>query len=116
MVKSPYEKLYFPHNKQMKKYQCYPKFVFDYQTRIREALKRILDNNPYVNKILSENQKEKKCEHEDVKLIGAIANTHLCFECGGVLVSNEIEILGQYYEIGAFCRNEKCKRFLILVA
>jgi len=58
---------------------------------------------------------EKKCGHEDLKLIGAIINTHLCFECGNNLVSNEVEILNQYYEIGGFCDKKECKRYLILV-
>lgn len=60
-------------------------------------------------------QRHTCCEHKDVKIVGAIINTHLCFECGNNLVSNEIEILNQYYEIGGFCGNEKCKRYLILV-
>lgn len=53
-------------------------------------------------------------EH-DYKLVGAIANTHLCFKCGKELVANEIEILNQYYEVGGFCNDEKCERFLLLV-
>lgn len=56
-----------------------------------------------------------ECNHEDVKLVGAIANTHLCFECGGSLVANEIDILNMFYEVGGFCDNEKCKRYLLLV-
>lgn len=58
---------------------------------------------------------KKECKHEDVKLVGAIANTHLCFKCGGVLLSNEIEIIGAQYEVGGFCDNEKCERYLLLV-
>jgi len=54
-------------------------------------------------------------EHEPI-LVKAIANTHLCVECGGGLVCNEVEILNMSYEIGAFCDNEKCKRYMILVA
>ena len=45
-----------------------------------------------------------------------LANTNLCVECGGELVCNEIEILNMFYEVGAFCDNEKCKRYMILVA
>lgn len=48
--------------------------------------------------------------------IGAFVNTHLCFECKENLLANEVEILNQFYEVGAFCGNEKCKRYLILVA
>lgn len=59
--------------------------------------------------------KEDNCKHEDVTLVGAIANTHLCFKCGKNLVSNEIEVYGEYYEVGAFCNDEKCERFLLLV-
>jgi hypothetical protein len=57
-----------------------------------------------------------KCDHKDAVLVGAIANTYLCVKCQGELICNEIEILNEYYEIGAFCNNEKCERFLILVA
>lgn len=53
-------------------------------------------------------------KHQEV-LVGAIANTHLCFKCASQLVCNEVEVLGQYYEFGAFCDNEKCERYLLLV-
>jgi len=33
--------------------------------------------------------KENDCKHEDLKLVGAIANTHLCNKCGGNLVDEE---------------------------
>lgn len=55
------------------------------------------------------------CKHEDTKLLGAIANTHLCFKCSGQLVCNEIEIFNSFHEVGGFCNNEKCERFLLLV-
>ena len=58
---------------------------------------------------------KNECEHKDCKIVGAIANTHLCHKCGGELVSNEIEIIGAFYEVGGFCDNEKCERFLVLV-
>ena len=58
---------------------------------------------------------KEECKHEDMKLVGVIANTHLCFKCGGNLVSNEIEIFSEFHEVGGFCDNEKCERFLILV-
>jgi hypothetical protein len=57
----------------------------------------------------------KDCEHK-LEYVKAIANTHLCVKCKENLVSNEIEILNQYYEVGAFCSNEKCERYMILVA
>lgn len=59
--------------------------------------------------------KEENCKHEDMKLVGIITNTHLCFKCGGHLSVNEIEIFNQFYEVGGFCDNEKCERFLLLV-
>jgi hypothetical protein len=61
------------------------------------------------------NKKISNCKHEDIKLVGAIANTQLCFKCGNNLVANEIEILNTYYEVGGFCDNEKCERYLLLV-
>lgn len=60
-------------------------------------------------------ENKEECKHEDLKLVGAIANTHLCFKCGGNLVANEIEIFNQLYDVGGFCDNEKCERFLLLV-
>jgi hypothetical protein len=57
----------------------------------------------------------KKCEHGDMRPVGAIANTHLCLKCGGLLCANEVEMLNVYYEIGGFCDNEKCDRYLLLV-
>lgn len=61
------------------------------------------------------NEIPKKHEH-DLKYVKAIVNTHLCFKCNKDLVSNEIEILNQFYEMGAFCDDEKCERYMILVA
>lgn len=55
------------------------------------------------------------CKHEDCKLVGCIANTHLCFKCHQPLICNEIEIYGEFHEIGGFCNDEKCERFLLLV-
>lgn len=57
----------------------------------------------------------EECTHEDCKIVGAIANTHLCFKCHGELVANEIYINYEYVEVGGFCNNEKCERFLLLV-
>jgi hypothetical protein len=57
----------------------------------------------------------KDCNHEDVKLVGAIMNTERCFKCKGNLVANEIEILNMFYEVGGFCDNSECERYLILV-
>lgn len=62
-----------------------------------------------------QNKPKSECKHEEV-LVEAIANTHLCHKCGGNLCANDVEILGQYYEVGGFCDNEKCERYLILVA
>lgn len=60
--------------------------------------------------------KEKEnCEHSNMELVGAIADTHLCIDCGENLISHEIEILNCFYEVGGFCGNEKCKRYLLLV-
>lgn len=58
---------------------------------------------------------KEDCEHKDIKLVGAIANTHLCFKCGKQLTVSEIEIFNQFYDVGAFCNDEKCERFLLLV-
>ena len=61
-------------------------------------------------------EKDKKdCSHDSVKLVGAIFNTHLCVSCGGQLVVNEIEIMSSFHEVGAFCNNDKCDRYVILV-
>ena len=38
-----------------------------------------------------------------------------CSKCGNNLLSNEIEIFGELFEIGGFCPNEKCERYLLLV-
>lgn len=57
---------------------------------------------------------EHSCE-DNLVLVGALKNTHLCVKCGNTLCANEIEILNSYYEVGGFCNNEKCERFLILV-
>lgn len=76
-----------------------------------------LENCPNCRNIKCECPKTfgKECKHEDVKLVGAFINTHLCFKCGGNLVSNEIEIYNEFYEVGGVCDNEKCERYLILV-
>ena len=56
-----------------------------------------------------------KEEHEHkMELVGAIVNNR-CRKCDSQLICNEIEILNQYYEVGAFCDNEKCEMYLILV-
>ena len=62
-----------------------------------------------------EEEECNNCKSEDISIIGAIANTHLCFKCGKSLVINELEIYGEFKEIGAFCNDEKCERFLLLV-
>lgn len=54
--------------------------------------------------------------HIETAIQKAIANTHMCFKCKGILICNEIEILNQFYEVGVFCDNEKCERYMILVA
>ena len=85
-------------------------------------MKQNNENNPFDlgtptpkgYKVINANT-QNKCKHEDMKLVGAIANSHLCHKCGGNLLSNEIEILNVPHEIGGFCDNEKCERFLILV-
>ena len=59
---------------------------------------------------------KKHCSHEDATLVKAIANTHLCVKCSANLVSNEIYVNYEYVEMGAFCDNEKCERYMILVA
>jgi len=56
----------------------------------------------------------EKCNHKDIKVKSILFNTHLCIECGENLVSHEIEIFNSYYEIGGFCNNKDCKRFLLL--
>ncbi len=58
---------------------------------------------------------EEKCKHENVTLVKTLIDTHLCFECKTHLTVHEIEIFNQFYEIGGFCDNEKCKRYLLLV-
>ncbi len=55
-------------------------------------------------------------DHEhDYKLHKTFVNTNLCFKCGKSLTVNEIEILNMFYEVGGFCDDEKCERYLLLV-
>lgn len=58
----------------------------------------------------------KPCSHEDATLVKAIANTHFCVKCSKNLVSNEIYINYEYVEVGAFCDDDKCERYMLLVA
>lgn len=57
----------------------------------------------------------KDCKHKDSKLESVLVNTHLCTKCGKNLVAHEVEIFNTYYEIGGFCDNKECERFLLLV-
>jgi hypothetical protein len=41
--------------------------------------------------------------------------TNYCMRCKGELICNEVEIHNEFYEFGAYCDNERCDRFLILV-
>lgn len=59
--------------------------------------------------------RKEKCHEHDLVLVGAITNTHLCLKCEKHLAASEVEILNQYYEIGSFCDNEECERYLLLV-
>jgi len=43
-------------------------------------------------------------------------DTQKCNKCETPLLANEIEILGTFYEIGGYCDNKDCERYLILVA
>lgn len=56
------------------------------------------------------------CEHKDVKLVKTIVDDGRCISCKQPLVANEIEILGMFYEVGGFCSEEKCERYMLLVA
>lgn len=54
------------------------------------------------------------CTHENMEIIGEI-DTSVCIKCRGALVSNEIEYLGVFLEVGGFCYNKECERYLLLV-
>lgn len=58
------------------------------------------------------------CEHSDSELVNIVPpdDFQKCIECGKVLVANEIEIIGMFYEVGGFCDNKDCKRYMLLVA
>lgn len=58
----------------------------------------------------------ESCKHGDVKLVGMMKSPDTCLECKGQLIANEIEIFNQYYEVGGFCDNSECKRYMILIA
>lgn len=75
----------------------------------------IKDGHACFNKIPCPIHSKEECKHEDLKLVSVLNNTDKCFKCSEQLVCNEIEIFNQFYEVGAFCNNEKCERFLILV-
>lgn len=51
----------------------------------------------------------------DLKPHKVLLNTHICVKCLTELCSHEIEILNQFYEVGGFCDNETCDRYLLLV-
>lgn len=55
-----------------------------------------------------------KCEEHDLKLIGFLSNT-ICIKCNNELTANEIEIFGEFHEVGGYCDNKECERYLILV-
>ena len=58
---------------------------------------------------------EENCSHKDIRPNKELTSLHLCFECKQPLVCNEVEILNMFYEVGGFCDNEKCPRYLLLV-
>ncbi len=60
-------------------------------------------------------QPKEECKHEDLKLVGVIPHQDKCLVCKEGLVANEIEILNMFHEVGGFCDNEKCIRYLLLV-
>ena len=60
-------------------------------------------------------EEKKKCNHEDAMPIGKLPDTSFCWKCKNQLVSNEVEILNMYQEIGGFCDNPECGRYLLLV-
>lgn len=39
----------------------------------------------------------------------------ICLKCKGELKANEIEIFGEFHEVGGYCDNKECERYLILV-
>jgi hypothetical protein len=50
---------------------------------------------------------KKECTHED-------ATPVLCTACKSYLRAHEIEVLGNFIEIGAFCENRACIKYLLL--
>jgi hypothetical protein len=58
--------------------------------------------------------KQEKHEHE-LQYVGAIVTPETCIKCGDRLIASEIEIIGTFYEVGGYCENQKCDRFLVLV-
>lgn len=40
---------------------------------------------------------------------------HECKKCRQNLRVHEVEIFNNWFEVGAYCDNEKCERYLILV-
>lgn len=60
---------------------------------------------------------DDKCKHEDAKIVGQIEpkEWQKCIKCGTQLVVSEIDIWGIFYEVGGFCDNKQCERYLLLV-
>lgn len=58
---------------------------------------------------------KEECKHENSELIGIIQPHPKCIKCGNQLIAHDIEIFNMYEEIGGFCDNEKCERYLLLV-
>ena len=55
------------------------------------------------------------CKHEDAIPVSKLPDTSFCWKCHSQLVSNEVEIYNMWQEIGGFCDNPKCERYLLLV-
>ena len=58
---------------------------------------------------------EKRCNHEDAIPVGVLPDTSKCWKCKGELVSNEVEIYNMFQEIGGYCDNKECERYMLLV-
>lgn len=46
---------------------------------------------------------------------GVSAEFEKCIKCGESLLLAENEVMGAYYEIGGYCDNKECERYLLLV-
>ena len=58
---------------------------------------------------------KEDCKCEDAMPVGKLPDTSFCWKCHAQLVSNEVYVNYEYVEIGGFCDNPKCERYLILV-